>query len=417
MNTKRWELTEANKAKIPDWNRRWEQIIMSTAAMTDDDRRITKDAILGMYAAAKLDAPKAIVFVRSPIEAAIVAGAAAAWWHERENGPVGQLCSATDSATRSATRSVTDSATRSATDSATRSATYSATDSATRSATRSATGSATDSATRSATRSATYSAMRSAADSATDPATVSTTRSATDSVTVSATRSATVSATRSATDSATCKKNDDNTSWRDIADAQIEGALSVVGDTPFARQCITASWNMCNGGNEWASWCNYLSFVRDVVGFQHESHTNYKHYENATIHSGWRYMHAKFCIVSDRPCIRVTRLVGGVHQLHCETGPALAWRDGHERWYIEGFEVDQQIDQFGDVSESVIRFDENDQIGLAWNIGRTRCGPAFETVSGNRAQRLGDHQQVVGLTQNVHLLLPLLAGDVACGLF
>ncbi|MBX9678851.1 MAG: hypothetical protein K2X38_08795, partial [Gemmataceae bacterium] len=115
MKPEKWRLTEGHKAEIPAWNQRWKDIIMSTQAMDDEERRIVRDAVIGMYAAANLEVPR-VVFVSSPLQAAVIAGAAAAWWHSRG-----------EAATDAATYDATDAA-------ATAAATYDATAAATEAA-------------------------------------------------------------------------------------------------------------------------------------------------------------------------------------------------------------------------------------------------------------------------------------------
>jgi hypothetical protein len=207
MTKKLYTLTNEHKAKIPEHNEKWKKITLDTKRLSLEDKQLCIDSVNKIYELAKLEKPKTIMFVSSPLVLVFVGGLARFILNEKSKD---KDRSATDSATRSATYSATDSATDSATRSATDSATYSATssaiDSATDSATYSATISATDSATYSATisaiDSATYSATSSAIDSATDSATYSATISATDSATYSATISATDSATYSATISA-----------------------------------------------------------------------------------------------------------------------------------------------------------------------------------------------------------------------
>ncbi len=190
-----------------------------------------------------------------------------------------------------------------------RAATYAAT----RAATRAATDDDTDAATRAATR------------AATDAATRATTRAATDDDTDAATRGA----TRAATDAAFI--------------TMLSSALRVVGDTRLARSCIARTWNMRNGGNQWASWCCFLSFVRDVVGWSNQVHKKYAVYETVAIHSGPRYMHPRFCIVSDFPTLLAARDDGGTLVAHSTTGPSHAWADGFAIWMIDGVRVDEQI--------------------------------------------------------------------------
>jgi hypothetical protein len=62
-----------------------------------------------------------------------------------------------------------------------------------------------------------------------------------------------------------------------------------------------------------------------------------------SIHSGWRYEHEKFCIISDRPEILKTELRNGVYVAHSEEGPSHRWSDGWSLWHINGVRVDSQI--------------------------------------------------------------------------
>jgi len=106
---------------------------------------------------------------------------------------------------------------------------------------------------------------------------------------------------------------------------------------------IRESWRMRSGGNMWAAGCCFLSFVRDVIGWKHKSHDNYKHYELAAIHGGPRYMHEKFCVVSDFPTELHAYEENGRMVAHNDSGPALAWSDGWSIWMLDGVQVDEQI--------------------------------------------------------------------------
>jgi hypothetical protein len=161
-----------------------------------------------------------------------------------------------------------------------------------------------------------------------------------------ATRVVTREATRVATDEATRVATREATDLRSSSEhfrASLRGVVRVVGDSLFVRNCIERSWYMRNGGNHWASWCCYLSFVRDIVGFKCPEHEPYSHYETCAIRSGWRLMHPKFVIVSDRPKIHKTEIENGRHRLHCEDGPSMQWRDGWALWHIHGVAVCEQI--------------------------------------------------------------------------
>lgn len=77
LNMKKWKLTEAAMAAIPEWNRRWIEIIRRTSPMTADERILVERSIREMYRLANLDGESLrIVFVSSPLMAARVAGSA-----------------------------------------------------------------------------------------------------------------------------------------------------------------------------------------------------------------------------------------------------------------------------------------------------------------------------------------------------
>jgi hypothetical protein len=125
-------------------------------------------------------------------------------------------------------------------------------------------------------------------------------------------------------------------------EAQPEAALTSPATdaaTPIIRfylAAMTKSYMMWNGGNQWAGWCGYLSFFREVAQLDLPEYDRWIHYERAAQYGGPRYMHAKFCIVSDFP-MRICR--DAEHRPHSAEGPALAWRDGWEQFYWHGVKV------------------------------------------------------------------------------
>ena len=123
----------------------------------------------------------------------------------------------------------------------------------------------------------------------------------------------------------------------------LAGAILVVGDSTSVRSCIAGSWALRNGGNQWASWCCFLSFVRDSVGWISDTHTAYEMYERCAIHSGPRYMHNKFCIVSDFPIQLADYIDRRGIVAHNDDGPSHLWSDGFAIWTVHGVAVDQQI--------------------------------------------------------------------------
>jgi hypothetical protein len=108
---------------------------------------------------------------------------------------------------------------------------------------------------------------------------------------------------------------------------------------PLVRFLLTALYNWAylrNGGNQWAGWCAYISFFREIAKLDLKEFENWIHYENAAIHGGPRFMHMKFCIVSDFPT-RICR--DEQNRLHSATGPAVEWSDGWKAYCWRGINV------------------------------------------------------------------------------
>ena len=168
------------------------------------------------------------------------------------------------------------------------------------------------------TRSATYAATRVA-------------RAATREATDSATDEATYAATRAATDVA---------SWFRLGGCQSADMAKLAealfpGHRKAMLECAYKAWRMLNGGNQWSGWVAYLSFFRHVAKLPID-YSKWDHYEKVAEHSGPRYMHAKFCIVSDRPEVL---LVDERNRPHCTTGPFCRWRDGSALYAVHGVRV------------------------------------------------------------------------------
>jgi len=275
MSTKKYSLLPEHKARFSEWRDKWIANAMSTKAMDEAERSTVRTAIIGMYKAAGLEPPPEhrIVFVPSPFVARFAAGFASWIWHARS----------TYAATDEATYAATDEATGAATYEATYEATFAATDAATRAATRAATDAATDAATGAATDAATWFRLGG------------------------------------------CQSAD----MAKLAETLFPGRRKAM------LECACKAWRMLNGGNQWSGWVAYLSFFRHVAKLPID-YSKWDHYEKAAEHSGPRYMHAKFCIVSDRPEML---LVDEQNRPHCTTGPFCRWRDGSALYAVHGVRV------------------------------------------------------------------------------
>ena len=217
MTKKKYSLTEEHRAQLKPWADKWIANAMSTKAMDDEERELCRRAVVGMYAAAGLKAPR-VVFTPSPISAAFAAGFASWIWYCRKL--------ATDQATNQATDQATDQA-----------------------------------------------------------------------------------------------------NWYVFGGDMRRLSFEVGADAGGIR-CAAKTWNMRQGGNQWSGWDSYLTFFRDVVKLG-ESHgvdySKYNHWATLAEHSGPRYVHPEFCIISDRPELLT---VDEQNRPHGESGPFCRWRDG-----------------------------------------------------------------------------------------
>ena len=57
MARKLYSLTDEHRAQLKPWAERWIANAMSTAAMTEEDREVCRDAVEGLYRAANLEPP------------------------------------------------------------------------------------------------------------------------------------------------------------------------------------------------------------------------------------------------------------------------------------------------------------------------------------------------------------------------
>jgi len=308
-----------HEAHLKAYNDKWIASAISTQPMDESERDICRNAVVKMYEAAKLPAPKHIVFVPSPFVLRFAGGFAAAIWHMRKSGfkPVQATDQATYQATQQATDQATHQATQQATAQATRQATDQATDQATRQATAQATQQATYQATRQATHQATYQATRQATAQATDQAT--------DQATYQATRQAT-----------------GHSKWYRFDVVALRKLSFSLGLAEFGLKCAQSAYSyMWQSGNQWSGWASYLGFFKDVAKLGLSVHTPYEStWETLAKHSGPRIMHPDFCMISDRPCVLKQN---ARNQPHCEDGPFCEWSDGSALYALNGVFVPQWV--------------------------------------------------------------------------
>ena len=86
----------------------------------------------------------------------------------------------------------------------------------------------------------------------------------------------------------------------------------------------------------WSAWDCYLTAARDILKLQLPTHQAYRHWEQAAIHGGFRWMHEEFCMVCDFPEILK---VDEQNRPHSEVGPSHRWRDGWSIYHWHGVRV------------------------------------------------------------------------------
>ncbi len=118
-------------------------------------------------------------------------------------------------------------------------------------------------------------------------------------------------------------------------------------DSPYAAQeIIRASGKppqqpSVRGGID-AYWvCRFVFAQQAFPGIFSQTDAEHLAVWDTVIKStGYVYPFTKICIMCERPSV-LSRNERNV--LHCEDGPAIAFRDGHPGWYWDGLEVTQQI--------------------------------------------------------------------------
>jgi hypothetical protein len=268
-----------HKAQLESWRDKWIANALNCEAMTEADREACRIAVDGLYRAADLAPPEPhrVLFVSSPLVGAVAASVASGAWWLRENPA---------EATKLFGRAIAEPELMAAV----ARAAFECTDRCVRS-------------------------LRG------EPVVLPRTRAATGAATGAATYAATHAATGAATHAAT-------------------GAATHAGHvTEFLIGCSVHWWKMWNGGNMWSGWSAYLSFFRHV-GELPIDYSKWQHYEALAINAGPRFMHQKFCIVSDRPEF-VHR--DAANRPHCIDGPHIRWRDGVELHHIHGIRVEPHI--------------------------------------------------------------------------
>jgi len=88
---------------------------------------------------------------------------------------------------------------------------------------------------------------------------------------------------------------------------------------------VESSVSNYRGGAFWASWCAYITFLRDVMGWEDPTLKIFEIDETLAKSCGWVWWHENVLAISDRP-LRILRDDQG--RLHSPAGKAIEYRDG-----------------------------------------------------------------------------------------
>ena len=91
------------------------------------------------------------------------------------------------------------------------------------------------------------------------------------------------------------------------------------------RSQVESSISNYRGGAFWASWCAYITFLRDVMGLEDPTLKIFEIDETLAKSCGWVWWHENVLAISDRP-LRILRDDQG--RLHSPAGKAIEYRDG-----------------------------------------------------------------------------------------
>lgn len=323
-----------HREQLKPWADKWVANALSTVPMSDTDRSIVHDAVLELYASARLEAPRAVVFCASPMSGTIAAGIAAGIWYLREHPEKHRELFG-----RSLSEAELIAAIRPGAEFCVRAATrYHET---------------LQIAAPPQIRTAVATVATAVAAVRTADATVRTTADAADAVaavrTATATATAAVAATavRTAADAAATAVRTAATAAADDADAATATAVRTADATAtadlqlvrFLALCVGRSWWMRDLGNQWVWRLMYLSFFRQVAQLEIDW-SKWLPYEVCAEHSGPRYMHTRFSIVCDR---FETLKLDEQNRPHCTDGPSHRWRDGWELHHWHGTRVAKRV--------------------------------------------------------------------------
>ena len=125
-------------------------------------------------------------------------------------------------------------------------------------------------------------------------------------------------------------------------------------------QQVRLRWRDARGGNLWASWYAYISFFRDVCGWEDDSLAPYSHDEVLAQSASWTWWAPDVLAISDRPEIMHMDDRGRLHSL---TEAALKYRDGWCIHAIHGVRVEPWIVENPErITKAIIDAEQNAEV-------------------------------------------------------
>lgn len=272
MSTAKYTLTKEHRAQLKPWAQKWINNALSTKPMDEAEREICRDSIIALYKSANLEPPPRhrIIFVASPFIARFASGFAAAIWHLRKTKEDKDCIAATPNYTDKATGLDILMATRDAI----------------------------------LENSNSQEVLKTLRIHSVDEASLFE------------------------------PYNDESLEhWFIVPGLKSMRSLSDrLGLGEFGMQCAQKAWRFYQGGNAWSGWSSFITFFRYVAKLDVD-YSKWDAFEKLSEHSGYRFVHEKFCIISDRPELLT---VNATSQPHNETGPFCRWRDGSSLFALNG---------------------------------------------------------------------------------
>jgi hypothetical protein len=110
-----------------------------------------------------------------------------------------------------------------------------------------------------------------------------------------------------------------------------------VGDQNF--QAAKDGFNNYGADFSWAGFAAWVSFFRDVCGWENEVLSKFEITEQLVKSCGWTWWHQNVLAISDHPS-KISRDVNG--RLHCENGPSIEYRDGWALYHWHGTSIPKE---------------------------------------------------------------------------